>query len=149
MFKLVSGQLPPLSKIPPGYGWGFGQGQGQFQGWGWATRLLPPRKIVPQLRLGVGLGLVLGLGAGAIFLEPSKLNPLCDNKTAHCKKSFALFLSCEFCESVNSTYLVKHFDRHKMTTENNFPFSQTSVFFELGITKGAQSGHLVLASIEK
>ena len=51
------------------------------------------------------------------------------------KKSFDLFLSCEFRKSVKSTYLVKHFDRHKMTTENYYTLSETSVFFELAITE--------------
>ena len=53
------------------------------------------------------------------------------------KKSFDLFLSCEFRESVKSTYWVKHFDRRKMTTKNYYPLSETSVLFELGITEGA------------
>ena len=52
------------------------------------------------------------------------------------KKSFDLFISCEFRESVKSTYLVKHFDRYNMTTKNYYPLSETSVFFEWGITKG-------------
>ena len=88
-----------------------------------ATRQLPPRKIVPQGCMGGGGNSC----SGAIVLETFKLNPLCDNKTAHVKKSFDLFLSCEFHDSVKSTYLVKHFDWHKIT----------SVFFELEITEGA------------
>ena len=34
-----------------------------------------------------------------------------------------------FRESVKSTYLVKYFDRHKMTTKNYYPLSETSAFF--------------------
>ena len=50
--------------------------------------------------------------------------------------------SCEFRESFKSSYLVTHFEwlllgRHKATTENYYPLSETSVFFELGITEGA------------
>ena len=42
--------------------------------------------------------------------------------------------SCEFCKSFKSTYLVKHFERllldwHKLTIENYYPLSETSVFF--------------------
>ena len=102
---------------------------------------MPPWKIVPRLGLGVGLGLVLGLGGGqfslgAIVLELFK-TPCVATRQHMSKKSFDLFLSCEFCKSVKSTYLVKHIDWYQMTTKNYYPLCETSVFFELGITEGA------------
>ena len=133
-----------LEYCPPWLGLGFGTMLELVLGLG-ATRQLPLRKFVPQGCMGG----VDNSCSGAIVLETFKLNPLCDNKTAHLKKSFDIFLSCEFHDSVKSTYLVKHFDWHKMTTKNYYPLSLTSVFFELGITEGAKSGNLVLASIEK
>ena len=58
--------------------------------------------------------------------------------------------SCEFCESFKSTYFVKYFERlfldqHKVTTENYYPLSKTSLFFELLI----QSVNLVLIPLIK
>ena len=61
--------------------------------------------------------------------------------------------SCEFRKSFKRAYLVKYFeqlllDRYKVTTENYYPLSEISVFFELGITESASSGYLVLDSTE-
>ena len=139
MFKLLSGILPPLIRIGV-----WDNVRVSFRVGG--NQAIAPEKICPP---GVYGGGVDNSCSGAIVLETFKLNPLCDNKTAHLKKSFDIFLSCEFHDSVKSTYLVKHFDWHKMTTKNYYPLSLTSVFFELGITEGAKSGNLVLASIEK
>ena len=60
--KVLNGiqTIAPRGKLFPGQAWGLGQSQGQFQGWR-ATRQLSPRKIVPELGLGIVLGLVLGL----------------------------------------------------------------------------------------
>ena len=141
--------IAPRGKLPPGQGWGFGQGQGQFQGWGGGgNQTIAPEENCPAVTVRRSVRVSFGVG-GQFSQNHSNLTPCVTTRQHMCKKSFALFLSCEFCESVNSTYLVKHFDRHKMTTENYCPLSQTSLFFELGITEGGQSGNLALASIEK
>ena len=103
-------------------------------------KTIAPEKNCPPVRVRGLLRVIFGVGrqfsSGVTVLELFKLNPLCDNKTTHVKKSFDLFLSCEFRESVKSTYLVKHFDRHKMATKNYYPLSERSVCFALGMTEG-------------
>ena len=53
-----------------------------------------------------------------------------------CWNYSAAEFSCEFCESFKSTYLVKHFERllldwQKVTIENYYSLSETSVFFKI------------------
>ena len=133
--------IPPHPrKISPRLGLGFGSRLGVTFRVGGQPDNCPWGKLSPVSVRGwvrVSFGVEGQFSSEAIVLEPFKLNPLCDNKTAYLNKIIWSSLSCEFRESVESTYLVKHFDRHKMTTGNDYPLSETSVLFELGITEGA------------
>ena len=76
-------------KIAPRLGLGFGSRLGLVLGLG-GKQTIAPKENCPPVRvrgwIRVSFGVKGQLFSGAIFLEPFKLNPLCDNKTAHVKK---------------------------------------------------------------
>ena len=76
-------------KIAPRLGLGFGSRLGLVLGL-WSNRIIAPDENCPPVRVRgwvrVSFGVKGQFSSVAIFLEPFKLNPLCDNKTAHVKK---------------------------------------------------------------
>ena len=92
---------------------------------------MPPKENCPPVRVRGCVRVSSAVGGtiflGAIVLEPFKLNPPVWHQDDTSEKVIWSF--CEFRESVKSNYLVKHFDWHKMTTENYYLLSETSVFF--------------------